>query len=319
MYSDFKYRVGSLFYIPAVNATAADKIVNGLFDGLTSTCFCLEDAICDDALEMAEDMLLESLKKISIMPSDCRPLIFIRIRNPEHLIHMHEKLEPVHDVITGYVLPKFDTTNSKHYLNIMTRINHQAGRKFYAMPVLESRLIADLKTRMDTLYELKNDIDAVRDIILNVRVGGNDFCNLFGLRRNIHQTIYDIGVVRNILVDIINVFSFDYIVSGPVWEYFGKDTNDDWAVGLRKEIELGALNGFTGKTAIHPSQLPIIKECLQVTRSDYDDAVSILNWDSNTFGVAKTKTSRMNEVKCHRKWAKRIKAMGDIYGIREGM
>ena len=64
-------------------------------------------------------------------------------------------------------------------------------------------------------------------IVLNIRVGGNDFSNMYGLRRNINQNIYEIGVIRDILVNIINVFGADFVVSGPVWEYFGSDANED--------------------------------------------------------------------------------------------
>jgi hypothetical protein len=53
---------------------------------------------------------------------------------------------------------------------------------------------------------------------------------------------------------------------------------------------------------------------------DYNDALTILNWDNNSFGVSKSEgISRMNEVKCHEHWAYRIKTLGDIYGIKESV
>ena len=48
------------------------------------------------------------------------------------------------------------------------------------------------------------------------------------------------------------------MLSGPVWEYFGEDLQGAWAEGLRQELALDRLNGFIGKTAVHPAQLPII-------------------------------------------------------------
>lgn len=317
-----KYRIGGLFYIPAVNKTAADKIVNKQFEDITSVCFCLEDSVSDDALGMAEDMLLESLKKIKTMPAEERPIIFIRIRTPEHMLTLHEKFREVHDVYTGYNLPKFDNENSTAYIRNIRYINEHSKKTFFVMPILESRLIANIGTRTQSLTALKNQIDTIKDFVPNIRVGGNDFCNLFGLRRNIHQSIFDLSVVRDILTDIVNIFSMDYVVSGPVWEYFGKKTENgwtegEWSDGLIRELELGSLNGFTGKTIIHPSQLPVIKRQLMVNRSDYDDAMNILNWSGEEFAVQKSASSRMNEVKCHHKWAEKIVAMGDIYGIRE--
>lgn len=312
-----KYKVGGLMYTPAVNDRAADKIKNGVFDSLTSVCFCLEDAIQDDALEFAESVLMRSLDKLRDMEADKRPLIFIRIRTPQHLRAIHEKLYRQLDVVTGYVLPKFDLSNHEEYVSIVEDINLHSDRTFYAMPVLESRMIADISTRTGTLQTLKQSVDRIRDYILNIRVGGNDFCNLYGLRRSESQSIYDIGVIRDILVDIVNIFAFDYVVSGPVWEYFGKEGENGWAEGLRRELELDRLNGFIGKTAIHPSQLPVIYKSLQVSEQDLEDALSILNWKTDKLGVAKSASGRMNEVKCHLNWARKIAALGQIYGVRE--
>ena len=119
-------------------------------------------------------------------------------------------------------------------------------------------------------------------------------------------------------MDILNVFAADYVVSGPVWEYFGADAEGEWARGLKKELELDLLNGFIGKTAIHPSQLPVIFNSLKVRPADYQDALNILGWQKDGLGVAKSADgSRMNEVKCHGKWARKIIMLGDIYGFQE--
>ena len=312
------YMVGPLLYIPSLNEKAADKIINHKFDCLTSCCFCLEDTIIDNALETAENTLYNTLKKISIMPSNERPLIFVRIRTPEHLLHIYKKFNDVQNIITGYILPKFDLSNAEDYAYIIKDINSNSTKKItYFMPILESRMIADVCTRVGTLQKLKEIIDTINEYILNIRIGGNDFCNIYGLRRNINQTIYDINVIKDIITDIINVFSFDYVISGPVWEYFYKNnSNNKWAEGLKRELDLDILNGIIGKTCIHPSQVPIIYNSLKVTKEDYDDACKILDWKSNNLAVSKSISSRMNEVKCHIKWATKIKILGDIYGIQ---
>lgn len=312
------YMVGPLLYIPSLNEKAADKIINHKFDCLTSCCFCLEDTIIDSALETAENTLYNTLKKISNMPSNERPLIFVRIRTPEHLLHIYKKFNDVQNIITGYILPKFDLSNAEDYAYIIKDINSNSTKKItYFMPILESRMIADVCTRVGTLQKLKEIIDTINEYILNIRIGGNDFCNIYGLRRNINQTIYDINVIKDIITDIINVFSFDYIISGPVWEYFKRsDEDNNWSIGLQREVELDKLNGIIGKTCIHPSQVPIIYNSLKVTKEDYDDACKILDWKSNNLAVSKSISSRMNEVKCHIKWATKIKTLGDIYGIQ---
>ena len=82
-------------------------------------------------------------------------------------------------------------------------------------------------------------------------------------------------------------------------------------------MELDRLNGFIGKTAIHPSQLPVIAESLKPLKSDFEDAKSVLFW-SEALGVkGSSDGKRMNEVKTHRKWAKRIFILGEFFGIKE--
>ena len=108
--------------------------------------------------------------------------------------------------------------------------------------------------------------------------------------------------------------------SGVVWEYFAgeSDKTEQWKIGLQKELEKDKLNGFIGKTAIHPSQLSVIHKAYAVDSGDYEDAKAILNWKQTTRAVAKSvKYARMNESKVHQKWAEKIMALYYIYGIKE--
>ena len=315
-----QYQVGGLLYIPAIRPDIADKLNTEANPALTSVAICLEDSIQDSALAAAEANLTETLRNVREkgVPKRQLPLLFVRVRTPEHLCHVHELLGGEEELLTGYILPKFDTGNGEEYTRLIRAYNHGRERTLFMMPILESGMIADLQSRKRALADIKAILDADRRFVLNVRVGGNDFSNLYGLRRAKHQSIYEIGVIRDILVDIINVFSLDYVVSGPVWEYFGQDQDGPWALGLKKELELDRLNGFIGKTAIHPAQLPMIYDSLKVSRADYEDAKRILDWDADGFAVAKSADgSRMNEVKCHSRWASRILALGQIYGILE--
>lgn len=312
---ELAYRVGGLLYFPAVRTGIAEKIAHREFLGLTSLAFDLEDAVADDAIKEAATTLRQTLATLKETASVELPLIFVRVRTPEHLAEMHEFLAAQSEIITGYVLPKFDLNNAADYLGLIGEINRSA-RRFYFMPTLETVAVADKRSRLPVLSELKEMLSEKREAILNVRVGANDFCQLYGLRRGIEQTIYDVGLVRDILLDILNVFAVDYVVSGPVWNYFGSPNDGSWQRGLIRELALDRLNGFIGKTAIHPSQLPLIYRSLAVSQTDYDDACAILGNEFGKLGVAKSAAgNRMNEVKCHNRWAERIRLLGKIYGI----
>lgn len=314
------YSIGGLLYAPALNKTIAQKIVSGSIPCLSAVAFCLEDTIEEEALPLAEAQLRTTLADIGygLPEREARPLLFARIRSPHHMAALYQSLGTAADVLTGFILPKFDLSNAAAYTTLITEIN--AGRKtpLYVMPILESAEIAYRETRLESLTALRHILDSCARYVLNIRVGGNDFCNLFGLRRTMQQTIYDISLLRDIFTDIINIFGRDYVVSGPVWEYFdGGNGDTGWRDGLVRELALDRLNGFIGKTAIHPSQLPAIRDSLMVSQRDYDDAMQILHWQNGGLAVAKSGgDARMNERKVHENWARKTVTLAEIYGVR---
>lgn len=314
------YRLGGLLYMPAGKEGIVRKIEEHRYPCLTSIAFCLEDAVRDEALADAEYRLrgtLDGLRRLRKEKFDL-PLLFVRVRSPRHLRHVHEFLGGTEDALTGYILPKFDLSNAEDYAGLIRGLVKADGTPLLYMPILESRMIAGAGARTECLLQLKEICDGMKERILNIRVGGADLCNLYGVRREETQSIYEIGVIQHILADIISVFRPDYVVSGAVWEYFGTDPQAAWAVGLKREIALDRLNGFIGKTAIHPSQLPLIYQGLQVSRRDHADAMRILNWKQDALGAEKGEyKDRMNELKCHLQWARQIAALARIYGIRD--
>ena len=316
-----KYEVGALLYSPANTDKLLRQIISQRIAPPYSAVLCLEDSVGDSAVEEAERFLLGTLLKINLISQSTDkyiPKIFIRVRCPEQALSLYKRAGSSFRVVTGFVFPKYTLSNADAYNNAVREVNKSCDRPVYMMPILESNDILSLTTRIAVLSQLKEKIAEMGDLVLNIRVGGNDFCSAFGLRRNIDQTIYDIGVINSCLTDILNIFAQDYVVSAPVWEYFDTGTSDAWKKGLKKELKLDRLNGFIGKTAIHPSQVAAINKALRVTMSDYKDAVSILDWNCESSGVEKSRSNgRMNEVKCHTKWAMKTVALARTYGIIE--
>ena len=315
-----QYMVGGLLYMPALQDNIVSKIREKRIPCMTSVALCLEDSVQDSALHEAEKQLNNILIKLRPVYEELenRPLLFIRVRTPEHMKYLYDYLGENAYFVTGFILPKFDLSNCNQYVDVVEQINASRTKSLYVMPVLETMMLADINVRVSVLGKIKEILNGIKDHVLNIRVGGNDFSNLYALRRSVNTSIYSVGVIRDILVDIVNIFAQDYVVSGPVWEYFDDGKNDMWAKGLVNELEQDKINGFIGKTAIHPSQLPYIFNSMKVIRSDYDDARNILQWDVEQLGVKKSSDgTRMNEVKTHTRWATRIKALGDIYGIKD--
>jgi len=312
------YRVGPLLYCPANNESIAGSIITGRFGHHYSLALCLEDTIRDDRVPEAEAALISSIKKIHAASSLSLfyiPWIFIRVRTPEQIFALLRCLGKAARLITGFIIPKFSLENADGFIDAVTAVNQNSEQRFYMMPIFESPAIVQLQSRYDLLYRLKDKLDSIEEYVLNVRVGGNDLCRYFGLRRHSNESIYGIRPVSHILSDILTVFGADYVVSGPVWEYY---QGDGWESGLRNELNEDRLCGFVGKTVIHPNQIEVVNSAYKVEKKDYEDAKAILNWNPvcDSLVSGSTDRGRMNECKKHESRALRTVLLSQAYGIK---
>lgn len=341
-----QYCLGATLYMPAIRKVAP-IILTEKFLGLTSLVLCFEDAIADGQLLEAENNVVSQLEELVDAKKEDRisnnniPLIFLRVRNLEQFIRFSKTLTSEHlQFITGFVFPKFSTSNGYHYLEHLDQINRDTQNVLYGLPILETREIAHKETRIHELTGIKNLLIPYKELILNIRVGTTDFSSLFGVRRGINYTIYDILPVRDCLSDILNFLNRDgeeYVLSAPVWEYFLADKDMKFAAtlessihsnllkrhlivneaidGLLREVILDKANGFVGKTTIHPSHIKYVNAMQAVTKEEYEDAVQILGTDG---GVVKSlQNNKMNEINPHRSWAKKVYYRAQAYGVIE--
>ena len=341
-----QYCLGATMYMPG-SKDFAQAIVGRRYLGLTSMVMCFEDACREEDVPAAERNAIRMLEVLGESVSDGRldpadiPLIFFRTRSPAQFRHFASMLEPRHVLfVTGFNFPKFNSGNANEYLDFLVELNGRFGETLYGMPIIEDRRVAFKETRLAELEGIKRALDAFRDLILNVRVGATDFSSCFGARRDINYTIYDIMTVRDILTDILNMFTRenDYTVSGPVWEYFRinkslkfadhlpdvdiresllsrKPIVNDAVDGLMRELILDKANGFVGKTIIHPTHINYVNGMLAVTREEYEDALQVLNVSGGV--VKSTSGNKMNEIGPHRRWAERLAMRARAYGVIE--
>ena len=311
------YSIGALLYCPANKKSIADSIISEKFGTRFSLALCLEDTINDNFVEEAEQILISSINKIY----SCRetqsfylPKIFIRVRNHAQITRLTAAFGKSIEIITGYIIPKFDMSNAKEYINAVIKANETASHKIYMMPIYENSSIVDLRYRADILYGLKDTLSPVEELVLNIRVGGNDLSHLYGFRREPDESIHQIGPVSNIFTDIVTVYGTDYVISGPVWEYY---SGSMWEAGLRREIKEDKLCGFTGKTVIHPNQIRVVNEEYRVSEKNYKDALSIINWNSkkDSYVSGNRDGERMNEYKTHLNWARKTCFLAEAFGI----
>jgi citrate lyase beta subunit len=338
--------LGALLYMPANKKNWADDVINGKHEGLTSMVLDLEDALKDSDIEEGVQVIIEGFKDMEKNRSEI-PFIFIRVRYYEQMELIVKELGKKVNYLTGFILPKFDTRVALIALSELRRINSEYNLHLYGMPILESSHIMYKEMRIPELLKLKEIVDVYKDIVLNIRVGATDFTSLFGIRRTVDNTVYDMSVIRDCLVDIVNIFGRaedGYVISGPVWEFFegknrilkpqlrehlfeARDKSDgrdlefrkylinEYVDGLIKEILMDKINGFNGKTIIHPSHIKPVNSLLAVSYEEYVDAKAVVEGEDSS-GVLKSEFSnKMNEVKPHLNWANKIMNRSKIYGV----
>ena len=319
-----KYAIGANLYMNG-EKDFYKKIICGEFNDLGAISICFEDATKDSEVEFAENNVVNMLNKLNKYINNEKekmsniPLIFFRVRNYNQFVKFTSKLRKDHyKYIAGFIFPKFNSENAIGYLEYTRNLALKYKEVLYAMPILESEFIIYKETRFQELMYIKEILNRYSDIILNIRVGGTDFSSKFGLRRGIDSSIYNIRVVSDCLIDIVNMFlreGENYVISAPVWEYFSEDINSKEVQGLIREIKNDKENGFCGKTIIHPSQKKYVNALYTVTYEEYIDAKNIIS-SCNDSGVFKGYGgNKMNEVKPHFNWAKRIINRAEVFGV----
>ncbi|MBR1862920.1 MAG: HpcH/HpaI aldolase/citrate lyase family protein [Ruminococcus sp.] len=341
-----RYCPGATMYMPGTK-DFTPKILNGDMPGLSSIVLCFEDSCPEERVEEAEENVYRLLSTVSKARTEGRlceddvPLIFVRVRNFQQFVRFSEGLDKqMVSSLCGINFPKFNTDNGRDYFGFLRELNRRFDEIIYGMPIIEDLRVAYKETRLEELLGIREILDAHRDLVLQVRVGGTDFSSVFGVRRGVDHSIYDIMTVRDCLCDIMNICgrNNDYVISGPVWEYFRAPAGaifdelpqhglEDYLLkrqpivnyeidGLLREVILDKANGFVGRTVIHPSHVKFVNALMAVTKEEYDDACMILQ--SHGTGVAKgAGSNKMNEMRPHACWAKKIFMRARAFGVIE--
>lgn len=292
------YALGATLYMPATRADLLAVVSGEKIPSLRSVVICLEDAVSESDVGHALDNLQRLLITLSSNQPRYKdaPLVFVRPRNLAMATQLVEW--PLISLIDGLVLPKF----TLHDLPIWQHLI--APTQLWVMPTLETKEVFDAGAMSElTTALLKEDLGAR---VLALRIGGNDLLSCLGLRRSQKQTIYQspLGYVIGMLSGVMGAAGF--ALTAPVFERL------DNPVLLQTELEHDIEHGLVGKTAIHPSQIAIIHQALQVNADDYKAARMILNQSAP---AVFQHNGAMCEPATHVRWAKRILERAHWYGV----
>ncbi|MBE8475651.1 HpcH/HpaI aldolase/citrate lyase family protein [Streptomyces justiciae] len=336
--------LGATLYSPATRPRLADDIVKQTGRGVVSMVLCLEDSIGDEDVAAGEENLVRQFADLAAREDVEPPLLFIRVRTPEQIPDLVQRLGGTVRLLSGFVFPKFTEERGIPFLEALAVAEHTSGRRLFGMPVLETPELMYRESRVDALEGIARAVDKYRDRVLALRLGVTDFCSSYGLRRAPDMTAYDVQIVASVIADVVNMLGradgTGFTVTGPVWEYFRVPERmfkpllrnspflEGQAVelrekliehamdGLLREISLDHANGLLGKTCIHPSHVPAVHALSVVSHEEYSDAADILRPERGGGGVLRSQyTNKMNEVKPHRAWAERTMLRAEVFGV----
>lgn len=337
--------LGATLYMPATRPAIAADLVRQHAAGVLSSVVCLEDAIADADIPWAEENLVAQVRLLRdrTRGGDGAPLTFVRVRRPEQIPDLVERLGADAMMLSGFVLPKFEAENGRAYLDALHAARDSSGVPLLAMPVLESPRLIHRESRLSTLTGIAQLLAEQRDLVLAVRIGATDLSAVYGLRRDPDLTIYDVRIVAELISDVVNVLGradgTGHVISGPVWEYFAShdrlfkpqlrvtpfEDQDERGLrqrlvradldGLIREVVLDKANGLLGKTVIHPDHVAAVHALLVVTAEEHSDATDIVGTAAAGGVTASRYGNKMNESKPHLAWARGVLARARAFGV----
>jgi citrate lyase beta subunit len=288
--------LGATLYLPATRDDLAATLFGGRVPGLRSAVLCLEDAVREDEVPEALSRLTAFLRVLSIRRERGQPLLFVRPRGVDMLARILRM--PGADQLSGFVLPKATADNLPAYLALPLRPEHRL------MPTLETREMFDPWE----VRRLREQLLAVQDRVLALRIGGNDLLKALGCRRPVMRTCYD-GPLGAVIASLAGAFlPWGFALSAPVMERF--DAPDL----LREEVARDLEHGLLTKTAIHPGQVAVIQAAFAVASSELADARMILAADCPAVFA---RSGAMCEPATHRCWAEKLVRRAELFGVAD--
>lgn len=288
--------LGATLYMPATRDDLSRAIVDHPHRDLRSCVVCLEDSIRADQAVFALDQLATLVRRLD--EGQARPFIFIRPRDPAMLARILTL--PGIEHVDGFVIPKATAETFPAWLATLAFDHH------LLMPTLETREVFD----PIEMRRLREQLVAVHERILAIRIGGNDLLQTMGARRSSVRTAYD-GPLGPVIASLVAAFRpWGFALSAPVFEHFG---NNDL---LLEEVERDIEHGLLTKTAIHPLQIGAIQASYAVDESDLSEARAILAGDARAVFASQR---AMCEPATHRLWAESIIARASHFGVNRSI
>lgn len=284
--------LGATLYIPVQHPRLAE-VLAGANPDLRSVVICLEDSLHETEVGAAQEVFCAILRMLAVAPP--KLIAYARPRGTEMLEWM--LAQPGIERLAGFVLPKITTTNLADWLARLDSPQHGI------MPTIESTEAFDRAA----MVQMARALAPLAERVHAVRIGGNDILNTLGVRRSRERTAYDtpLGLA---IATMASVFLPEGLaLSAPVFEHYALTDV------LREEVARDIEHGLLTKTAIHPSQVPIIHDVLRPGPAEVEEARAILAAEAQAvFGHG----GSMLEPTTHARWAQGVLDRARVHARR---
>jgi citrate lyase subunit beta/citryl-CoA lyase len=253
----------SLLFVPA---DSERKMAKAIGSGADAVILDLEDAIAIDGKARAREMARAFLQSTLAARSSHSPKLYVRI-NPISSPFWQDDLAALEGALPdGIMQPKARNGDDVHQLSVaLGHAEEKSGVKDgatriitlvteVAVSVLQLPTYIGSSTRLDGLTWGAEDLSADIGAKANREPDGT-FTSPYRLARDltlIIATAAQVPAIDTVYIDFRN------------------------AAGLALEASIAARDGFTGKLAIHPDQVPIINEAFTPSAAEIERARAIV-------------------------------------------
>ena len=288
-------RMRSKLFVPASRPELFEKALNGAADALS---FDLEDAVAETRKAEARRALGRFLQSLPAAPGKT---IVVRV-NGRHTPHFRADLEaivgPAVDLIN---LPKATSAEDVRAC-VAALAEVEQARGLEPMAILPN--IEDPRA-----LGLAAEIAGASPRVVGLQAGWSDLVASLGMDR------YDATAIGHLQLQI-------RVAAGAagVWAYDGAWANIKDPDGYRREAEAARRLGYLGKTAIHPTQVPIANDVFRPSEAEIGHALGVVEAarDAAEAGVgAFTVAGRMVDAPIVRR-AKTVLALARELGLAAG-
>ncbi len=257
----------SLLFVPA---DSERKLLKAFASGADAVILDLEDAIAPEGKARARDMaasFIANLRQAEGSGPQTGTSVWVRINDLSTPFWQEDVTALARSIPDGIMLPKSRSGEDVHQLSVALghaeeQASIETGRtKIIALATEVAVSVLQLPTYIDASHRLAaltwgaEDLSEELGASANRDVDGH-FTSPFRLVRDltlITAAAAKVGAIDTVYVDYRN------------------------PTGLALEASIAARDGFTGKLAIHPDQIPIINEAFTPAHSEIERAKAIVS------------------------------------------